>query len=220
MASRRVRISRYSLILRGEFFAGERNDRRIRQQHGPFDAQFVEAGIGQVLEIRCELGRLRMEFAAAIAGRIELLASRPQAVSSISASRTRTCSDSNCSRPSRVSPGIAFGFELHELLGKLHVFFLTPRNFFGGRFHLSLREQPPARASRRRQFQFAEASVVAERWRSSSVATRADRCEVVSAARSRRFRKRCQLFVSGGELRLEARCAFPQSSLTRPAAPR
>ena len=86
-----------------------------------FDAEFVDAGLGHVLRVGFELGGCGGKLASPVASLIEQQAAVFKS-SSISVRRARSCSVSNCRRPSRASAALRSASRIGGGLCQLLVF--------------------------------------------------------------------------------------------------
>ena len=95
--------------------------------------------------VRLQLGRRRRQFPATVASLVQQHAGSCASSSSISASRARSCSVSNCSKPSRACAAFRLRFEICRRLRELRVLGF-PLHFLRGRaFNLRRQAHAPAR---------------------------------------------------------------------------
>jgi hypothetical protein len=101
-----------------------------------FDAEVIQASISEVLQIGLQLGRRSRQFAATVASEIELPTPAAKKLFNFDQSRAHLLRLELQQAFARFS-GIAFGFELDELLGQLQIFILTLRDLSLRRLHLN-----------------------------------------------------------------------------------
>jgi len=185
MPSSRARI-RGALIFDGKFVAGYQRDRRVGHQDRPLDAQLVQKQVSARAAVGLQLGRCGRQFARRSRARSSWLARGVQqfrqflpavpalAQIRVAASLSRASPALRSASNSRIcSPSCTFSFcrcTISALADSICICKAPARSRISAT-SVSMRCS----------------NAVAERWRSSSVATRAARCDVLSAAVSRWF---------------------------------
>ena len=123
------------LIAGGQFVAGDQNQRGIGEQSGALDSQFVQASFRHVHGVGLQLGRGRLQFAAAVAGLVEQLAGVAQKFVDLREPGAELVFF-ELQQPLPRLAGIAFGREVGGLLFELEILRFALHLFGGGRFDL------------------------------------------------------------------------------------